>query len=122
MLEVSLLLLCVTIVELKFFDGDIIAKNLIAYNTENIKKAHELTNEYYSESFYYSPFQAMDDGRNFSKNFVSQHKAKSGSARKSVEQTCQHSKENPKQSKKFGLVILTLHRKSSSNRQVSSFC
>ena len=74
--ELLLILLAVTKVELKYFGGDNILKSLIAYNSESIKKAHEIPHEYNIESFYYSPYQSFSEDKNFSINFEDEIKLK----------------------------------------------
>lgn len=75
-IEVLLLLMLVNIVELKYFGGDIIRNNLIAYNSANIKRSHLSTHEYHTESFYYSPFQAIAEDRNFTENLLAESKTR----------------------------------------------
>lgn len=56
-------------VELKFFndDSDSILRDLINYNSLKIKQNHDKVHDYYPETVFYSPFQAMAKGENFTK-------------------------------------------------------
>lgn len=70
--EVLLVLtLClVKSVELKFFDdSERILRNLIDYDSVKIKRSHEASYQYQSESVYYSPYQAIAESENASRSF-----------------------------------------------------
>lgn len=58
-------------VELKFFndESDSILRDLINYNSVKVKQNHDKVHDYYPETVYYSPFQAMARNENFTKTF-----------------------------------------------------
>lgn len=71
-----LLLMFVNFVDLKYFGGESLMKNLISYNSASVKKARELAHEYQIESVYYSSYQAIADDRNLTENFSCENKNK----------------------------------------------
>lgn len=64
-LGIFIVLLLVKVVELKYFSDNRILNDLIAYNSANVKKAHDMALQFHSESFYYSPYQAIAEDGNF---------------------------------------------------------